>query len=86
MKDNPEEDLFTECRFFVMAGPKDAKLAFSYDFVRDVSHLDVMFLLGSKNTRIDFDKLTTNDIENKAKKRDFYKNAKRVKIINPENI
>ena len=86
MKDNYQEDLFTETRLFVMFGPRDAKVAFSYDFVRDVSHLDFMFLIGSDNTAINFDKLTTKDIDGKQEKRDFYKNIKRVVIDDPKNL
>ena len=86
MKDNYEEDLLTECRFYLIAGPKDAKVALSYDFVRDIAHMDFMFLIGSDNTSMTFDKLTTKDMYGGAQKRDFYKNAKRVKIVTPENI
>ena len=86
MKDNYQEDLFTETRLYLMFGPRDAKVAFSYDFVRDVSHLDFMFLIGSDNTAINFDKLTTKDIDGKQEKRDFYKNIKRVVIDDPENM
>ena len=86
MKDNYQEDLFTETRLYLMFGPRDAKVAFSYDFVRDVSHLDFMFLIGSDNTAINFDKLTTKDIDGKQEKRDFYKNINRVVIDDPENM
>ena len=86
MKDNRKEDFFTECRFYVVVGPRDLKLALSYDFVRDVAHMDFMFLLGSDNSRINFDKLTTKDIDDKTERRDFYKYAKPVKIERPEDI
>lgn len=86
MKDNYNEELFTEQRVYFIVGPKDTKVAFSYDFVRDVAHLDFMFLLGSDNATINFDKLTTKDIDGKQERRDFYKNAKRVVIEKPENI
>ena len=85
-KDNPQEDLFTETRVYLVFGPRDAKVAFSYDFVRDVSHLDFMFLIGSDNSVINFDKLTTKDIDGKQEKVDFYKNIKRVVIDDPENM
>lgn len=80
LKDNYEKDLLTECRFYLIVGPKDAKVALSYDFVRDVAHMDFMFLIGSDNSKINFEKLTTQNIDGKAEKRDFYKNAKPVKI------
>lgn len=86
LKDNYKDDLFTESRVYFIVGPDDAKVAFSYDFVRDVAHLDFMFLLGSENATINFDKLSTKDIDGKQEKRDFYKNAKRVVIEKPENI
>lgn len=86
MKDNRKEDFLTECRFYVVVGPRDLKLALSYDFVRDVAHMDFMFLLGSDNSRINFDKLTTKDIDDKTERRDFYKYAKPVKIERSEDI
>ena len=86
MKDNYQEKLLTECRFYVIAGPKDAKVALSYDFVRDIAHMDFMFLIGSDNSSITFDKLSTKDIDGKAEKKDFYKHAKKIKIEKPENI
>jgi hypothetical protein len=86
LKDNIEEDLFTECRFYIVTGPKDLKVALSYDFVRDVAHLNFMFLVGSDNSKITFEKFSTKDIDGKVEKRDFYKHAKRVKIEKPEKI
>ncbi len=86
LKDNIEEDLLTESRFYAIVGPRDLKVALSYDFVRDVAHVDFMFLIGSDSTKIDFNKLTTRDISGAREKQDFYKNAKRVKIETPENI
>lgn len=86
MRDNYNDDLFTESRVYFMLGPNDAKVALSYDFVRDVAHLDFMFLLGSDNSTINFDKLSTKDIDGKQEKSDFYKSAKRVVIEKPENI
>ena len=86
MKDNYENDLLTECRFYLIAGPKDAKVALSYDFVRDIAHFNFMFLIGSDNSSLSFNKLTTKDMDGGAQKRDFYKNAKRIKIEKPENI
>ena len=86
LKDNIEGDLLTESRFYTIVGPRDLKVALSYDFVRDVAHVDFMFLIGSDSTKIDFNKLTTRDISGAREKQDFYKNAKRVKIETPENI
>lgn len=85
LKDNYEEDLLTESRFYAIFGPQDLKLCISYDFVRDIAHLDFLFLLGSDSSRIHFDKLTTKDADGGREKRDFYK-SKPVKIEVPESI
>ena len=85
LKDNYEEDLLTESRFYAIFGPQDLKLCVSYDFVRDIAHLDFLFLLGSDSSRINFDKLTTKDADGGREKRDFYK-SKPVKIEVPESI
>ena len=85
LKDNYEEDLLTESRFYAIFGPQDLKLCFSYDFVRDIAHLDFLFLLGSDSSKINFDKLITKDADGGREKRDFYK-SKPVKIEVPENI
>lgn len=74
LKDNYEDDLLTESRLYAIFGPDELKLALSYDFVRDICHLDFMFLLGTKSTRIDFEKLSTKDMDKRnEKQRDFYK-------------
>ena len=86
LKDNYENDFLTESRFYVIFGPQDLKMILSYDFVRDVAHFDFMFLLGTESSKINFDKLTTKNIDSREQKRDFYRNAKRVKIEEPENI
>ncbi len=86
LKDNYENDFLTESRFYVIFGPQDLKMILSYDFVRDIAHFDFMFLLGTESSKINFDKLTTKNIDSREQKRDFYRNAKRVKIEEPENI
>ena len=45
-----------------------------------------MFLLGSDSSKINFEKLTTQNMDGSKNKKDFYKNAKPVKIEKPENI
>ena len=85
LKDNYEEDLLTESRLYAIFGPQDLKLCLSYDFVRDIAHLDFLFLIGSDSSRINFDKLTTKDADGGREKRDFYK-SKPVKIEVPDNI
>jgi len=86
MRDNYNDKLFTETRVYAIFGPKDSKMALSYDFVRDVAHLDFMFLLGSDNAVINFEKLSTKDIDGKQERQDFYKSSKKVTIEKPENI
>ena len=56
------------------------KIAVSYDFVREMGHLDLMFILGADNSRINFQKLTTKNIDNSQNKQDFYKKAKTIKV------
>ncbi|MCR5265795.1 MAG: hypothetical protein K6E29_04285, partial [Cyanobacteria bacterium RUI128] len=79
-KDNYEHDLFTEQRIYALIGPRDVKLALAYDFVREMGFIDIMFLLGSDNTKINFEKLTTKDIDGAKNKQDFYRKAKKVKV------
>ena len=86
MKDNIEGDWLTESRFYAIVGPRDLKLLLSYDFVRQIAHLDFMFLIGTDSAKINFEKLTTKNMDGGAQKRDFYKNSQRVKIVEPENI
>ncbi len=83
-KDNYKRDLLTEARLYAIFGPQDLKLCVSYDFVRDIAHIDFMFLLGTKSSKIYFDKLTTKNMDTNSNK-DFYK-SKPVKIVVPENI
>lgn len=80
LKDNYEDKLLTESRLYAMFGPQDLKVALSYDFVRDIAHLDFMFIVGSDSAKINFDKLTTKDMDGGQQKRDFYKRNKRIKI------
>ena len=61
-------------------------MVISYDFIRDIAHFDFMFLLGSDSSKINFEKLTTQNMDGSKNKKDFYKNAKPVKIEKPENI
>lgn len=83
LKDNYEDDLLTEARLYAIFGPQDLKFVASYDFVRDIAHLDMMFILGTDSSKINFEKLTTKNFDGGEEKRDFYKNAKPVKIQQP---
>ena len=51
-----------------------------------MAHMEFMFLLGTDSTRINFEKLITKNMDGGNRKRDFYKYAKPVKIVDPENI
>ncbi len=87
MKDNIENEFLTESRFYAIFGPQDLKFVLSYDFVRDIAHFEFMFLLGTESTHINFERLITKNMDGgENKKRDFYKYAKPVKIVEPENI
>ena len=79
-KDNYERDLITESRLYALIGPRDVKLAFSYDFVRDMGYIDLMFILGSETSKMNFEKLTTKNIDSSKQKSDFYKKAKTIKV------
>lgn len=83
LKDNYEKDLLTEARLYAVFGPQDLKFVASYDFVRDIAHFDMMFLVGTDSSRINFEKLTTKNFDGGEEKRDFYRNAKPVKIQQP---
>jgi len=76
LKDNYKDDLLTESRLYVVAGPEDLKVVFSYDVVRSAMYFDFMLLLGSESTKIDFEKLTTKDMDGGKNKQDFYKRVK----------
>ena len=85
LKDNYEDRLLTESRFYAIFGPQDLKLAVSYDFVRDIAHLDFLFLIGANSSKINFEKFSTKNADGGQQKQDFYKKTK-VKIEDPENI
>ena len=84
-KDNLSGDLLTESRFYAIFGPRDLKLAVSYDFIRDTANLNFLFLLGTESAKIRFDKLITETQETR-KEHDFYKRNQKIKIEKPENI
>lgn len=61
MRDNIDEELLTENRFYAIFGPDDLKVAIGYDTVRQRTLFDVVFLLGVDNTKVKFDKLKIKD-------------------------
>ncbi len=58
LKDNYKEDLVTENRFYVLAGPEDIKCAFSYDSIRQRAAFDIYMMLGTDRYKNTYDKLT----------------------------
>lgn len=61
LKDSWDEKLMQENRFFVVIGPKDAKLNLGYDTVRQRSIMNFEVLVGTENTKVKFDKLVAKD-------------------------
>ncbi len=84
LKDNFEKKLVVENRFYVMAGPDDIKVAFSYDTERSLAGFDVMFLLGGDNLKASYDKFSVEQYEKLGKKRDFLEDVKLNKIKIPK--
>lgn len=74
-KDNYDERLMAENRLYAKFGPPDFKICLGYDTVRSRMLMDVNMLVGSDNSKIDFDKLTIIDpqkLEKKKKKAPFW--------------
>lgn len=86
LKDNPEEDLIAENKFYVVAGPEDVKVAFSYDTKRELAVFDVLFLLGSDAMKTKYDKLTIENIQTLGKKRELFEDLQYYKIKVPEEL
>ena len=87
LRDNYQKDLLTESRLYAMAGPKDVKLAISYDFIRSIAHFDFLFLLGLDKTKITFEQLKTKGLDGSKNKRDFYRRSQTIsKMKQEENI
>lgn len=84
LKDNPEDNLLTENRFYVMAGPEDIKLAVSHDTVREITSFDVLFLFGSDNLKTKFQKITVQDPTSLGKERKFLDDLQFYKIKVPQ--
>ncbi len=87
LKDNSDDDLMTENSFYAVIGPEDVKMAFSYDTIRKNAHFDVMFLLGTDNAKIDFDKMTIKNPEKLQKKSPMFNGDMQYRKIKvPENL
>lgn len=87
LKDNSDDDLMTENRVYVVAGPDDVKVAVSYDTIRKNAYFDVMFMLGADNANVSFDKFTVKDPEKIGKKEQkFGQDLKYYRVKVPENL
>ena len=60
-KDNWDGRLMAENRLYAKFGPPDFKISFGYDTVRSRTLMDVSMLVGSENSKIEFEKLTVLD-------------------------
>ncbi|MDO5438367.1 MAG: hypothetical protein Q4F80_09240, partial [bacterium] len=86
LKDNNDSDVLTENRFYAVAGPEDFKIAFSYDTIRQNMHFDFLFLLGSDNLDLRYEKMTVNDHDKlgKVQRKASDKALNKVKV--PEDL
>ena len=85
-KDNYKNEMMTESAFYAVVGPEDLKLSLGYDFIRDIAHFEFLFLLGTKSSKIDFEKLTTKNMDGSKNRRDFYRRTKKVEELEEEHI
>ena len=86
LRDNPDKDLLTENKFYVVAGPEDVKVAFSYDTYRERALFDVLFYVGKDNSKIEYDKLTIKNPDKVGKETSPFENLKYYRVKVPENI
>ena len=86
LRDNPDRDLLTENKFYVVAGPEDIKVAFSYDTYRERALFDVLFYVGKDNSKIEYDKLTIKNPDKVGKETSPFENLKYYRVKVPENI
>ncbi len=86
LRDNPDKDLLTENKFYVVAGPEDVKVAFSYDTYRERAIFDVLFLVGKDNSKIEYDKLTIKNPDKAGKQTSAFENLKYYRVKVPEKI
>lgn len=86
LKDNYDKDILTENRIYVVAGPEDFKIAFSYDTIRQNMHFDFLMLLGSDNLDLRYEKMTINDPDKLGQKQQKVTDKELNKITVPENL
>ncbi len=58
LKDNYKDQLVTENKLYVLAGPEDVKFALSYDSIRHRTAFDIYMMLGTNRYKNTYDKLT----------------------------
>ncbi len=87
LEDNSDGDLMTENSFYAIAGPEDIKLSFSYDTIRHNAHFDLMFLVGTDDAKIDFEKMTIKDPDKLQKKSPLFNGDSQYRKVKvPENL
>lgn len=86
LKDNYDEDILTENRFYFVVGPEDFKVAFSYDTIRQNMHFDFLLLLGSDNLDLRYEKMTVNNPEKLGERQTKMSDKELNKITVPENL
>lgn len=86
LKDNYDRDILTENRFYAIAGPEDVKIAFSYDTIRQNMYFDFLFLLGTDNLDMKYDKMIINNPDKigKHQRRESDKELNKIKV--PEEL
>lgn len=86
LRDNPDKDLLTENKFYVVAGPDDVKIAFSYDTYRERMFFDVLFMVGNDNGKIKYDKLTVKNPDKAGKQVSAFENLKYYRVKVPQAL
>ena len=88
LKDNYKEDLVTENRFYVLAGPEDIKCAVSYDSIRQRAAFDIYMMLGSDRYKNTYDKLTIQNPHYLGKEPTLFDDLKyyRLKVPTAETL
>ena len=86
LKDNRKGDLVTENRIYAVVGPEDFKIAFSYDTIRQNMHFDFLFLLGSDNLDLRYEKLNIENPDKLGKHQRRLSDRELYRVKVPENL
>ena len=86
LKDNRKGDLVTENRIYAVVGPEDFKVAFSYDTIRQNMHFDFLFLLGSDNLDLRYEKLNIEHPDKLGKHQRKLSDRELYRVKVPENL